>query len=107
MPYIVETWDKPGHQWLRKQVREEHLAFLADRAAGLLACGAKLDDDGVDLGGGLYVLDTERRTDAEAFIAADPFAKAGLFERVLITRWRKAYVAGRCYLGSSQPVVAA
>jgi len=28
----------------------------------------------------------------------DPFVLAGLFERVTITRWRKAYVDGKGYL---------
>jgi uncharacterized protein YciI len=27
----------------------------------------------------------------EAFIAGDPFTKAGLFEKVTVARWRKAY----------------
>lgn len=98
MPYIIETWDKPDHQPVRAANRPEHLRFLADNAAKLLACGAKLNDDGVDLGGGLYVVDTEDRAEAEAFIAADPFSKAELFQRVTITRWRKAYVAGQCFI---------
>ena len=28
----------------------------------------------------------------------DPFATGGLFERMTITRWRKAYLGGECYL---------
>jgi len=46
----------------------------------------------------LYVVDLDTREEAERFIAKDPFALAGLFERVTITRWRKAYVDGRGYL---------
>jgi uncharacterized protein len=98
MPYIIETFDKPDHQHLRKEKRAEHLAFLAENAARLLACGAKLKDDGSDGGGGVYIVDTDERTEAEALIAADPFALAGLFERIVITRWRKAYLGGTCYL---------
>jgi uncharacterized protein len=98
MPYVIETWDRQDHQSVRAQARPAHLDFLAKHAARLLACGAKLDDDGADLGGGLYVLDTENRAEAERFIAADPFNAAGLFERVIITRWRKAYLDGRCFL---------
>jgi len=103
LPYIIETWDKPDHQSVRAQVRGEHLTFLAENAAQLLACGAKLHDDGTDVGGGLYLLDTEHRADAERFIAADPFSAAGLFERVTITRWRKAYLDGQCFLGDATP----
>ena len=98
MPYIIETFDKPGHQHVRQQHRPAHLDFLTENSALLLACGAKLDDDGGDLGGGLYVVALDTREEAERFIASDPFAKAGLFERISITRWRKAYVDGKSYL---------
>ncbi|WP_313410367.1 YciI family protein [Stutzerimonas kunmingensis] len=98
MPYLIETFDKPGHQQLRRDTRDEHLRFLEANKALLLACGAKLSDDGSDLGGGLYVVDLETRDEAERFIADDPFSRVELFERVTITRWRKAYLAGRCFL---------
>ncbi|MDE1184805.1 YciI family protein [Paraburkholderia sp.] len=98
MPYIIETFDKPGHAEVRTRERGVHLAFLADHSDLLLACGAKLNDDGTNAGGGFYVVDLDSREAAERFIEQDPFSKAGLFERVTITRWRKAYVAGTCYL---------
>lgn len=98
MPYIIETFDKPDHQAQRQLHRPEHLAFLEDNKHLLLACGAKLQDDGKDTGGGLYIVDLDTRAAAEAFIAADPFFKADLFDRVTITRWRKAYIDGVCHL---------
>ena len=98
MPYIIETFDKPNHQAVRQQHRPAHLDFLTQNAALLLASGAKLHDDGSDLGGGLYVVDLDTREAAQAFIAADPFYQADLFAEVRITRWRKAYVAGACCL---------
>ena len=98
MPYIIETWDKPDGRGIRASTRPAHLEFLALHREKLIFCGAKLDSDGSDLGGGVYVLDTEDQIEAEAFIAADPFTKAQLFDRVMINRVRKAYVAGLCYL---------
>ncbi|QQC66917.1 YciI family protein [Paraburkholderia ginsengisoli] len=98
MPYIIETFDKPGHADVRARERDTHLAFLEKNKALLLACGAKLNDDGSGAGGGLYVVDLDTREEAERFIAGDPFALVGLFERVTITRWRKAYLDGECYL---------
>ncbi|KAG8148655.1 hypothetical protein BFF94_036805 [Burkholderia catarinensis] len=93
MPYVIETWDKPDSLSLRMKARPDHLELLAENASMLLACGAKLADDGKDLGGGLYVVDTDMRSEAQAFIESDPFFRAGLFDKVQITRWRKAYVA--------------
>ena len=98
MPFIIETFDKPGSLEIRKAHRAEHLAYLDRIKDSLLACGAKLNDDGSDAGGGLYVVDVETRAEAEALIQADPFHKVGLFERVEIRRWRKAYLDGRSYL---------
>jgi uncharacterized protein YciI len=82
MPYLIVTYDKPDHGLLRQQTRPEHLTFLELNKAKLLACGAKLDDLGASASGGIYILDTDDRQEAESFIANDPFTKAGLFERV-------------------------
>ncbi|MGU3417315.1 YciI family protein [Methylobacterium sp. D54C] len=98
MPYMIETFDKVGSLDVRRANRAEHLVYLDQIKDRLLACGAKLNDDGSDAGGGLYVVDVETRAEAEALIHADPFYKVGLFERVEIRRWRKAYLDGRSYL---------
>ncbi|MGI5951854.1 MAG: YciI family protein [Brooklawnia sp.] len=98
MPYLIETYDKPDHFHLRTAVRDEHLDYLAANAALLLACGAKIGDDGEGATGGIYLVDLESREEAEEFIAGDPFHKANLFERVFISRWRKAYIDGVSYL---------
>ena len=99
MPYFVETWDKPDSLSLRQETRPEHLKFLDANKARLLACGAKLSDDGSDAGGGVYILDVDTRAEAEALVAADPYSQVGLFQKVSICRWRKAYLDGRSYLG--------
>ncbi|HTR10056.1 MAG TPA: YciI family protein [Paraburkholderia sp.] len=98
MPFLIETFDKPNHADVRVRERDVHLAFLARNKALLLACGAKLNDDGSNAGGGIYIVDVETREEAERFIAQDPFTLIGLFESVKIIRWRKAYVDGTCYL---------
>ena len=98
MPYIIETFDKPDSLPMRKENRTEHLQFLEDNKAMLIACGAKLNDDGTDQGGGLYIVDVEKIEEAKAFIAQDPFSKIGLFGDIKFTKWRKAYVDGVCKL---------
>jgi uncharacterized protein YciI len=98
MPYLIETFDKPHTHALRQALRDKHLDYLEDNKALLLACGAKLDDDGIGSSGSVYIVDVETRAEAEEFVNADPFAVGGLFERMTITRWRKAYLDGTCYL---------
>lgn len=98
MPFLIETFDKRHHEHVRKDKLPEHLRFLAAHASKLIACGSKKKDDGSDLGGGIYIVEVDDRTDAEAFIGQDPYLLAGLFERIEIVRWNKAYVDGRCYM---------
>lgn len=94
MPFLIETFDKPNHQHVRQASRAPHLDYLDANKALLLACGAKLNDDGSDGGGGVYIVDVDSREAAQAFIEADPFHTAGLFAEVKIVRWRKAYLDG-------------
>jgi hypothetical protein len=101
MPYHIETWDKADHQKLRQQLRPAHLEFLARHSDMLIACGAKLNDDGSDAGGGVYIVTIDDHDEAQHFIQADPFHAGGLFREVRITRWRKAYAAGQCFLPKS------
>ncbi|MGO2240653.1 MAG: YciI family protein [Halomonas sp.] len=92
MPFLIETFDKPDHQALRLEVRQAHLEYLDANVTLLLACGAKLSDDGTTASGGLYLVDLESREEAERFIKADPFHEAELFAEVNIVRWRQAYL---------------
>ena len=90
MPYAIITQDKADSLDLRNQVRAEHLAYLTEHLDKILAGGALIDDDGSGGNGGIIIVDTDDRAEAEAFIANDPFSKAGLFENVTVRRWRKA-----------------
>ncbi|MGH6885862.1 MAG: YciI family protein [Geminicoccales bacterium] len=91
MPYAILTTDKPNSAELRARVRDTHIQYLTANLHKLLAAGALTADDGTGGHGGLLIVDTDERKEAEAFIAGDPFTKAGLFEKVTVSRWRKAY----------------
>ena len=91
MPYAIQTVDKPGTAELRASTRASHVEYLTRNKDKLLAAGALIDDDGTGGHGGLPIVDTDDRAEAERFIAEDPFTKAGLFQKVTVTRWRKAF----------------
>lgn len=92
MTFLIETFDKPNSEALRLKVRPSHLDYLDANVDLLLACGAKLSDDGKTASGGIYVVDLDNRESAELFIKADPFYEAGLFSDIKIVRWRQAYL---------------
>jgi hypothetical protein len=96
MPYAIQTLDKPGTADLRASTRPAHLDYLKAHQHLLLAAGALINDDGTGGNGGILLVDTDDRAVAERFINEDPFTKAGLFEKVTVTRWRKAFFDGKC-----------
>ena len=91
MPYAIITHDKPNSLALRNEVRGPHLEYLDRNKGKLLAAGAMTADDGEGGYGGIIIVDTEDRAEAEAFIRNDPFTKAGLFAGITVVRWRKAF----------------
>lgn len=91
MAYIIQTKDKPDSLDLRNKVRAEHLQYLTQHQDKLLAGGALVEDDGSGGRGGVIILDTDDRAEAQTFIDNDPFTKAGLFESISVSRWRKAF----------------
>lgn len=95
MPYAIITQDKAGAASIRAAARPAHLEYLTLHQSKLLAAGALIEDDGTGGAGGILIVDTDDRAEAERFIAEDPFTKAGLFEKVTVTRWRKAFFGGK------------
>lgn len=94
MPYMIRTYDKADAAELRAAHRPAHLLYLRSYTARILAAGGFLNDDGSIGKGGMIILDTEARAEAEQLIANDPFNLAGVFEKVEITRWRKVFFNG-------------
>ncbi len=90
MPYMIETWDRPGVAGLRAATRPRHVEYLKANMATLLAAGAKLLDDPTATGS-FYLVATEDRNVAQGFADGDPFMQAGVFDRCVVTKWRKAF----------------
>ncbi len=91
MPYLIDTVIPPSRATERNAVRPQHLAYLEANKELLLACGAKLADDGSAGDGSFYLLDVESRADAEAFISRDPYCALGLVASMTLTRVRKGF----------------
>lgn len=98
MAFFIQTFDHPGVEKLRTEYRQAHLEYLDNTRKQLIACGAKLCDTTGQPTGGIYLVDFDTFEEAEAYIAEDPFSKVGLFEKVQIERWRKAFLEGKRYV---------
>jgi uncharacterized protein YciI len=80
--FALMCFDKPGALPIRQANREAHLAYL--KSLNLHRYGGPLLDENDEACGSLVVIEAEDLAAAQAFAAGDPYAKAGLFERVEI-----------------------
>ena len=92
MPYMIATYEKPGHEHVRDATRAKHLEYLEANVERMIAGGGFWNDEGTSVIGGLILVDVDTRAEAEAFIADDPFTAADLFERVELVRWRQSFL---------------
>jgi uncharacterized protein YciI len=79
--------DRPGALQTRIDNRPAHLAHIESSGVVEMA-GPFLDAEGA-MCGSLIVLDVPGMDAARAWAAADPYAKAGLFESLDIREWKK------------------
>lgn len=88
MLFALICKDKPGSLQVRLDTRPEHIAFLEGLNGDkkLAFAGPFLDTEGKP-NGSLVVVEASDLAGAQALSAADPYAKAGLFESVEIRPW--------------------
>lgn len=82
MIYVFRLLDKPGSGALRLCVRPEHKAYLAQVAERIAFAGPLLADDGTTMVGSLLAIDFPGREAAMAWLADEPFARAGVYAGV-------------------------
>ncbi|MGN6095149.1 MAG: YciI family protein [Bosea sp. (in: a-proteobacteria)] len=88
MLFAIHALDKPGGLSARLTNYDAHKVFLADTSAlyvKIVMSGPLVGDDGTTMIGSLFVVEAEDRATVERFNAADPFHRAGIWERVSIT----------------------
>jgi uncharacterized protein YciI len=84
MTYVVHCLDKPGATKLRLSKYGDHKAYLSSSSIKTVISGPLLDDDGETMIGSLFIVEAPTKADVEAFNREDPFAKAGVWERISI-----------------------
>jgi uncharacterized protein len=85
--FVALCLDKPDHVDLRLSTRAAHLAYLDRHAASVKLGGPFLEGDKPV--GSMLILDCPDEAAARALLAEDPYAQAGLFERVELRAWKR------------------
>lgn len=88
MLFVIHCRDKKDHLSVRQENRPAHVDHLKSLGDKLFAAGPLLDEN-EQMCGSTVIVDLADKAAAEAFAANDPYAKAGLFEHVIIDRWKK------------------
>ena len=86
--YAVTCVDKPGMAEVRASIRQTHLDYLAIHEDIVVLGGVTFGaDDAKD--GSVWIINLPNLAAAEAFVAAEPFVKAGVFQSVRLRRMNK------------------
>ena len=79
MIFVFRLLDKPASAALRERVRPEHKAYLGRVAERIAFAGPLTEDDGTTMIGSLLAIDFDSREAALAWLADEPFTRAGLY----------------------------
>lgn len=90
MHFIITAFDKENSLDLRMSVRPDHLAYAVDNGITLIAGPLLTEDDDPKPRGSMIIIEAESKQAAEEYAANDPYAKAGLFDKVSVRPWRAA-----------------
>ncbi|QRG06641.1 YciI family protein [Xanthobacter dioxanivorans] len=88
MLFAIHALDRDGALDTRLAHYEAHKAFLSDTSTfgiAIVMSGPLVADDGATMIGSLFLVEAPDRAAVERFNAADPFHKAGIWDRVTIT----------------------
>lgn len=94
MLFVIMCTDKPDSLEFRTAVRPEHLAYLKTYEQYIKIVGPLLDSNEKSCGS-LIIVEVEDRAAAVGFAESDPYAKAGLFESVVIRPFRMVGFEGK------------
>jgi uncharacterized protein YciI len=91
--YFVYGRDRPGSGTVRDETGEAHWSFMDRYADVMIARGPTLTEDRAAATGSMHIVDLPDLEAARVFAFEEPYYRAGVFEEVLLRRWRN--VLGR------------
>ncbi|WP_294640231.1 YciI family protein [uncultured Aureimonas sp.] len=84
MHFIVHCLDRPNAVQDRLAHYDAHKAYLASASVRSVISGPLVADDNETMIGSLFLLEADSKDEVLAFNAADPFNRAGIWEKVEI-----------------------
>ena len=98
MHWLIKCRSKPDTDALRLATIDAHRKFLDGYSDVTWYSGPIFTDDNKNAIGSLRLIEFPDRDAANAYIRADPYTKAGIFESIIIERWEpRLHVRQRDY----------
>ncbi len=91
MLWAIHLIDKPNSAEIRAKHLAAHVAYLNKVDSVCFFTGPLQNDDAAQSIGSLWIIKANSRAEAQAFVDAEVFYKAGVFESVKIARTRKGH----------------
>jgi uncharacterized protein YciI len=88
--YFVYCRARPGVDAVWAELTEAHWSYMDGYADRMIARGPTLTDDGAAATGSMHIIDLPDAAGARAFAFEEPCYRAGVYEDVMIRRWRNA-----------------
>lgn len=89
MLYVLICEDRKDSLDVRLANRDKHLAFIGDLGDRVRLAGPMLSDDGEGMVGSVLLIEADSAADIQATADSDPYALAGLFEKVTIRPFKQ------------------
>ncbi len=93
MLYVLICEDHKNKLDVRLANRDKHLAFIGELGERVRLAGPMLSDDGEGMVGSVLLIEADSADDIQAVADADPYAVAGLFEKVTIRPFKQVIPA--------------
>ena len=90
MEYFFYCRGRPGTEALAEELAEAHWSFMDGYAAAMIARGPTLTPDRTTWTGSMHIVDLPDARAAQVFAFQEPFYQAGVYDQVLVRRWRNA-----------------
>jgi uncharacterized protein YciI len=90
MEYFFYCRVKPGAEALGERLVEEHWSFMDRYADAMIARGPTMAADRATWTGSMHIVDLPDAAAARAFAFEEPNYLAGLYDEVIVRRWRNA-----------------
>jgi uncharacterized protein YciI len=88
--YFFYGRGRPGTEALADELAEAHWSFMDGYAAAMIARGPTLTPDRATWTGSMHIVDLPDARAAQVFAFQEPFYQAGVYDQVLVRRWRNA-----------------